>query len=83
MLRRECGMDCDPLAWIVVRPVVDADLGDIDVSQPSGYVARYADRHRGGRDRHAELATFKEIVAQFGDLAGSVDVAHEAAQQAG
>ena len=83
MLRRECGMDCDPFAWIVLRPVVDADLGDIDVSQLSGYVDLYADRHRGGRDRKAEMASFEAIVAQFGDLARHADLAHEAAQKAG
>ena len=29
---RECGMDQDPSAWVVHRPVVDAPVGDPDIS---------------------------------------------------
>jgi hypothetical protein len=63
-------MDCDPLAWIVHRPVVEAELDDIDVSTPP----RRAGRRR---DPQADLASFDAIVARLGDLT-STDAASAA-----
>jgi hypothetical protein len=64
-------MDCDPFAWIVHRPVVDAPLDDIDVSQPCR-------PPRNGQGPLADVTSFDAIVAQLGELTSSTDAASAA-----